>query len=219
MAAEHRPYGKNAAGAFYVVEGCCTLCGVPETVAPALFDADREQCFVRRQPATSRELGRMLLTVLTAEFACIRYRGDDAEILRRLAEMGEGQVCDVPPPVGVVPVTRRIVSFVRLELASALELLAALTAWLTREGTRFRARALTGDAQEAVMEFAWYEEEYHRVRCTRIDRADAQWVLRIDSMGAALTVHDWLEISPGVTQMCWYSEAEWAAGRGRPHPV
>jgi len=33
-----RPYRLNVIGDFYVEEGCCTLYGVPESIAPDLFE-------------------------------------------------------------------------------------------------------------------------------------------------------------------------------------
>lgn len=89
-----QPHPRNAPGAFYVVDECCTRCGVPETAAPDLFAYDDEHCWVRRQPASGEELARMLEAIAIAELGCIRYRGKDVVIRRRLEAMGEGGQID-----------------------------------------------------------------------------------------------------------------------------
>ena len=48
-----RPHPEHATGPFYVEDGCCTACGVPEAMAPKLFAWDgNSHCFVKRQPVT-----------------------------------------------------------------------------------------------------------------------------------------------------------------------
>jgi hypothetical protein len=95
-----RPYRLNVAGDFYVEDGCCTLCGVPEAVAPDLFEsgAEVEQCYVKRQPASPDELRRMVEVFARQDLGCIRYRGRDRTILKELADLGERERCDVPLP-------------------------------------------------------------------------------------------------------------------------
>jgi len=57
-----RRYHLNVVGPFYVEDGCCTLCGVPESEAPGLFGSDNMQCFVKKQPETSGQLAAMLMS-------------------------------------------------------------------------------------------------------------------------------------------------------------
>lgn len=93
-----RPYRLNVAGDFYVVDGCCTLCGVPEAAAPNLFETGEgvEQCYVKRQPRSPDELRRMLEVFARQDLGCIRYRGRDTAVLKELADLGESERCDVP---------------------------------------------------------------------------------------------------------------------------
>jgi hypothetical protein len=85
----------NVAGPFYVVEGCCAACGVPEAEAPELFAWDKtDHCYVRKQPSTPDELAHMVTTIATAELACIRYGGRDTDIIRSLKDKGEIKQCD-----------------------------------------------------------------------------------------------------------------------------
>jgi hypothetical protein len=90
------PYRLNVVGDFYVEDGCCTSCGVPEHYAPDLFSpgAPDEQCYVKKQPTTSQELERMLEVFGIQDVGCIRYRGDDRVIRSTLERIGEGAQCD-----------------------------------------------------------------------------------------------------------------------------
>lgn len=75
----------NAAGDFYVVQGCCPSCGVPDANAPELFGWDNEQhCFMKRQPQTWQDLQGMISAMEAADLSCIRYCGKDRAIFDRL---------------------------------------------------------------------------------------------------------------------------------------
>lgn len=103
MKESRSPYHQNVAGDFYVVDGCCTLCGVPGVIAPSLFGGfhpdgsvvdGAQQCWVKRQPQTAAEFDAMIETIAVQELACIRYRGKDAAVVTRLCEVGEGEQID-----------------------------------------------------------------------------------------------------------------------------
>lgn len=90
----HEPYELNVVGDFYVTAGCCTLCGVPWSLAPSLFDYSKTHCWVARQPNTSADLEQMLAVMESQELRCIRYAGSDPRIIARLRAAGEGGQCD-----------------------------------------------------------------------------------------------------------------------------
>jgi len=71
---------KNVPGDFYVAAGCCTLCGVPQRMAPDLFTSDEQACWVARQPATPSDYKKMLLVMDAQEQRCVRYRGTDPTV-------------------------------------------------------------------------------------------------------------------------------------------
>ena len=74
------PYILNVIGDFYVEANCCTLCGVPEAIAPDLFaTSDRGHCYVKKQPETADEFDRMTKVFATQDLGCIRYRGTDID--------------------------------------------------------------------------------------------------------------------------------------------
>src|SRR4051794_8313310 len=107
-----RPHPMNVPGPFYVVDGCCTACDVPFAEAPGLFAYDgKNHCFVKHQPETKGDLNHMMRAAWAAELQCIRYRGQDPEILRRFGELGEPRLCDVSPPASIQPVFRNHVTF------------------------------------------------------------------------------------------------------------
>ena len=106
---------KNAAGPFYVLNGCCTACGVPTALAPELFDFDStDNCYVKRQPTSDNEKEKVLRVLRAQELECVRYCGTDEAVLRRLAEAGEAHQCDHPLP-GVGLVLRNVVTFARAD--------------------------------------------------------------------------------------------------------
>lgn len=111
MARRRRRHPDNVPGDFYVEDGCCTLCGVPEQFAPDLFppiDDDSEHCFVRKQPTSTDEVDRMFEVIACAELDCIRYAGSDRAILTRLCASGHQDLCDNlpddlrPAPRGII---------------------------------------------------------------------------------------------------------------------
>src|SRR5215831_15022357 len=77
MSENSRPHPKNVPGPFYVEDGCCIACGIPEGVAPDLFTFEASHCYVKKQPCTGAEINRMFQAIWSAEVQCIRYRGND----------------------------------------------------------------------------------------------------------------------------------------------
>jgi hypothetical protein len=89
------PHKSNAPGDFYVEDGCCTSCGMPQTEAADLFENDLDgHCFVSKQPTAIDEVNRMISAFEVQEVGCIRYRGANKQIQIRLVEVGEGEQCD-----------------------------------------------------------------------------------------------------------------------------
>jgi len=97
------PYPENVDGDFYVEKDCCTMCDVPMVEAPELFtyaigaDGEPDHYYVSRQPKNDAELTDMLSVIQCAEFRCVRYRGSDPDLLQRLIDLGESDVCDEIP--------------------------------------------------------------------------------------------------------------------------
>ena len=78
-------YPKSGAGDFYVENYCCTMCGIPQVVAPELIggDADSgEHCYWKKQPKTADEFSKAVLVFEAQELGCHRYGGRDPELQR-----------------------------------------------------------------------------------------------------------------------------------------
>jgi len=87
------PSPENVPGDWFVAADCCTLCNVPSTVAPDLFEfkigqKGEEYCFVRKQPINDAETAQMIEAATCAELECIRYVGQDPNILGTLKNLG-----------------------------------------------------------------------------------------------------------------------------------
>src|SRR5262249_41087254 len=153
---------KNAAGPFYVVNGCCTACGVPTSIAPELFEFDSaDHCYVKRQPTSDTEMEKALRVLRTQELDCVRYRGTDERTLRRLAEAGEAHQCDHALS-GVGVVLRNVVTFARTDAADgrldARRLLEQFCDHLKRRYPHLKVRSKPIELREREASFAvaWF---------------------------------------------------------------
>jgi hypothetical protein len=217
MSSNRKPHPLNVAGPFYVEDGCCTACGVPQLFARELFDEDEEShCFVRRQPETKRELDSMIRVVASQELQCIRYRGVDDAILRRLTEAGEDGQCDAPTPHGLRALRRDHVSFVPADLgatSSGRELLERLTRYLSAQPQHYRFSAITVDEGEAraSVSISWFKDDFHRVEAI-VSASDARWLVRhYGPPRFSDSLHDWLSSENAIVDVRWQTRAEWEA--------
>jgi hypothetical protein len=222
MTHERSAHPDNAPGPFYVEYGCCTSCDLPRMVAPDHFAYDgNSHCFVARQPQTSAELSKVVRAVWGAEAECIRYRGNDPGLLRRLAEIGLPHCCDVAPPGGIQPQIRNYVSFVdtgeaNLQLAVAIG--ESLRSYLQCEreafGDRFAARFrnIKESPQATSFEYAWYEQDFHSIEVRRVNWTQARWLVRHGIVepsrfvGLSAQIHDWLIDDCRFGNIRWYTE-------------
>jgi hypothetical protein len=222
-----RPHPMNVPGPFYVVHGCCTACDVPFAEAPGLFAYDgKNHCFVKRQPGTKEELNRMMRAAWAAELQCIRYRGQEAEVLRRFGELGDPHLCDVAPPASIQPVFRNYVTFdaassdgepiTPRDLALAFqEYLRSLNRhWLTYEYT-----PIVADEATAEFSFSWYQSNFHPIEFCVMRVPDCRWLIRhslvekAGSRGVSNDVDDWLKSDPRFCKVRWYTQEQWNGSR------
>jgi len=240
MADDNRPHPRNAPGPFYVVNGCCMACDVPVSEAPDLFTYDASNhCYVKRQPCTKDELDRTLRAAWAAELGCIRYRGNDAEVLRRFAEFGSQDLCDVPPPADIGPVVRDRVTFdtdftdcIHLSAVALAEsyhvYLLGLDCRREGLGVRFRYRVppVKGDAKAASLTYSWFKAHWHTVEFRVVGSLASRWLVhhfsadRAGGQGVSNQLADWLRDAGTFCRVRWYSSEEWAAaGPGREVPL
>ncbi len=98
-------FEKNAPGDFYIEKDCCITCGVMHDEAPGLISwhdfGPNEQgyvsshCYVVRQPSTPDEIAWMLNAMNAADVDCLRYAGEDPDIIQRISDIGLAESCDL----------------------------------------------------------------------------------------------------------------------------
>ena len=93
-------YPKNADGPFYVENGMCICCGVPEDVAPDLMSHEITpengyHCYFKKQPSTEQEVQQAIDAVSSSCCGAVNYGGNDPEILKCLAGIEEERLLRV----------------------------------------------------------------------------------------------------------------------------
>ena len=186
MTDDNTPHPDNAPGAFYVVGGCCTACGVPLDAAPSLFSYDGDShCYVKRQPRTAAETEAALQAVSRAELNCIRYRGTDNAILERFAGLDHLQLCDAPEARALRPVLRNHVTFNSIDHEIAAwrnrdlaHLFAEHLRSLVRPASyRYRVTEASDEGPDCLLRVAWYEDNFHLVGFRRVDPQLGRWLV------------------------------------------
>jgi hypothetical protein len=75
-------------GDFYLQQGCCMSCGVPQAVAPALVgwvdDQNSTDWYWIRQLRNSDELRQAIRVIHEQDLDCHRYAGTDRKVIRGL---------------------------------------------------------------------------------------------------------------------------------------
>jgi hypothetical protein len=216
---------KNAAGPFYVLNGCCTACGVPTSLAPGLFDFDSvDHCYVKRQPTTDAEMEKALRVLRAQELDCVRYRGKDQAILRRLAEAGEAHQCDhALPDVGLV--LRNVVTFAQSDAHGApLEaprLLEEFSNYLKDRYPHFevRTKPIEVRQREASFALAWFEDHFHPVTIRAVEDTHRWLILHRGNLGLSEFLDDWLRSRERLSDVRWYTEDAWQRSeKWQPRP-
>jgi hypothetical protein len=213
------PHPHNVDGPFYVENDCCLRCGVPEDLAPALFAKDHEGvCFVKRQPEPGAETDTMIRVLVSQDVGCIRYRGTDASIARRLGQAGQADQCDLAFPTDVARETRDHVSFGARGEWTPRTLLERFARWFADESPRWKTTKVTADKDAASVSVCWFEDRFHRVDATAAPSAG--WLVR-HHVGAGLSyvLHDWLTGDATFHDIRWYTAEEWVTrARWLPTP-
>lgn len=222
----------NAPGPFYVEDGCCITCGVPEATAPELFGWTEGEvhCFVRRQPANPEETDAMVRALWSAEAECIRYRGTDPALLKRIAELGSAHLCDENPGRGRLRLRDRVVFRSRLgETDRAVDLADRFQASLLAEEApypyKFRPRRRWRPARVI---FSWNagllgrRGHFHSVTFAKVGGESGLFEARLGLWssaihGLSLIVDDWLKGPEGAEDVRWFSADEFRAGGSGYH--
>ena len=218
-----KPHPLNAPGVFYVASGCCTGCGIPESVAPEFFGWDKNyHCFVKKQPQTEVEFDTMIDVINSSEFDCIRYRGSDQSFLTRLAENGYVGQADFPPAVKIQTINRTHVSFdvtdtSRVSLISlASEFKDHLMTNAGKTKYAFRGPEQTFFRRRAWIEYSWYEARFHRVDFERTGIGRGSTLVRApDDIGhwsVTRALKNWIQDNSCYANIMWFTKEQWEAG-------
>ncbi len=222
-----RPHPKNVDGPFYVEYGCCTACDVPMQEAPNHFAYDGDNhCYVCRQPQTAAETTDMIGTAWMAELQCIRYRGNEADDLRRFAELDLRGLCDVAPPQNIKPIIRNHVEFAvgdSLAITTPLQLASEFVDHLhskNNEWRQFKTTTVNNTGNSASLEFSWYDDHYHPVEFAATSCVSNKWHVYyplkndLGDHGVGNVVSFWLSQNPGrFTDIRWYTHADWLGSK------
>ena len=147
------------------------------------------------------------------ELDCVRYRGADEAILRRLAEAGEAQHRDhLPAGVGVV--LRNVVPLSRSQTRTDDR---AMPLVLLEESLRLREEPispslrcshdaqLSSEDEEASFALAWFEDHFHPIAVRPVD--SERWlILHRGNLGLSEFLDDWLRSAQRFTDLRWYPE-------------
>lgn len=182
---------------FYVEPDCCMLCGVPEDIAPEIFETGENHCSVIRQPCSQNEIDRTIRAMWSSEVDCVRYRGDDAAMLERLARAGLAGQADHRRMAASSIRLRDQVSFEVSEGASLADALHVAKAF--REEMRAKGKkVLPSLLERRSVWVSWYQNRFHLVRFADAGEgrivAHLRWTMAVQ--GLAWLVDDWLRAHP-----------------------
>ena len=220
MSRERKPHPKNAPGPFYIENGCCMMCMAPHVQAPTLmgFDDSDGHCFVQKQPQTDEEIYRAIRAVRSAELQCLRYRGHDPDILRRLIEIGEGEACDHPLPTASVAILRNHVTFATTVAGEAWHVATVLKEYILSQNSeyvRFQVTHLKHHGEVVAFAYSWFEDHYYTINVQRGEPLTSRWLVHhspiweVGSVGVSLMIDDWLRSDPRFSDFRWYDSQAW----------
>ena len=223
MTRERIPHAKNAPGPFYVENGCCMMCMVPHVEAPTLmgFDDRDEHCFIRQQPQTDEEIYRAIRAVSSSEVQCLRYRGQDPDILRRLVEIGERDACDHPTPTST-PILRNHVTFAATFADEAWPVAAALREYILNQNSEYEKFQVTPpkhNGKVVTFAYSWFEDHYYAVNVEREEPLTGRWLVhhspiwKAGSVAVSLMIDDWLRSDTRFSDFRWYTSEAWPQAR------
>jgi hypothetical protein len=182
------------------------------------FDDVERHCFVKQQPQTEDEIYRAIRALASSEVQCLRYKGNDPEILRRLVEIGESDVCDLPVPATSVPLLRNYLTFETTFASQAWDVAIALRDQIlsqSSEYTEFKVTPPQHKGQKVVFDFSWYEDNYHTLTFASGESSTKRWLVhhsrlwKVGSVGLSLIIDDWLRSDARFSNFRWYTSDAW----------
>jgi hypothetical protein len=108
----------------------------------------------------------MLQAVRCAELDCIRYRGVEADVLARFAELGVPELCDAGARLDMRAVLRNQATFVfdRESVREPADLAEVCREHLLALGAnRYRVTPVGSGDGHASFRCAWFEDQFHLI--------------------------------------------------------
>src|SRR5262245_10214849 len=182
MSDERKPHPKNASGPFYVEKGCCMMCMAPHSEAPTLmgFDDSDGHCYVKQQPQTEEEFYLAIRAVRSSEVQCLRYRGDDPDMQRRLVEIGEADVCDLPFPTTARPTLRHHGTFTTTFANDLWAIAITLRDYILSKNSEtetFKVTLPTRKGEVVSFALSWYEDHYYKLMVASGESLTNRWLV------------------------------------------
>ena len=89
-----RAHKLNVPGDFYVEDGECISCGMPESESPNLVGSvddpiSGHHCFFKKQPQNDGEVRDAIRAMQVSCCSALRYRGNDKAIIHLISVAGE----------------------------------------------------------------------------------------------------------------------------------
>jgi hypothetical protein len=206
---------------FYVKPDCCLLCGVPESIAPELFETGENHCTIKRQPITEVEVDKALRAMWSSEVNCIRYAGSDKAILRRLGQSGMSSQADDPRAATVVTLIRDRVTFTVPGTFGGPNTATKIAEVFRRDLRREGITVLPAFFGLNTVYASWFRRKFHSVtfECVEGEQTLAGVLGSKSSLtGLAWRVDDWLR-SSGATAISWHSTQNCHCEEGSPTPI
>jgi hypothetical protein len=206
---------------FHVVPDCCLLCGIPESIAPELFETGKDHCTVKRQPITEVEVDKVVRAMWSSEVDCIRYSGTDEVILTRLGQAGLSAQADDPRGANAVPLTRDRVTFTLPGNLRGPDIATKIAAAFLNDLRRQGMTVLPAFFGKSTVHLSWFRREFHSITfaCAEEDQTmTAKLRSKSALVGVAWCVDDWLR-SSGATAISWQSNGNSESEKRRHTPI
>jgi hypothetical protein len=218
---KYKPYPLNAPGPFYVDDGSCLSCMAPHQEAPELMGYDEKvgHCYFQRQPASKEEITHALRALWSSEVLCLRYAGNDSDILRRLANGGMSELCDQPVSPSAHYILRNHVTFdvSAATLFTLQECAHRFRDAFLKQGDRYTSYTATEietHAESLVFACGW-SSQLMEVRFSAGEAGTTRLLISHSpkpepgSQSLSFTIDDWLNSDPRVSDIRWYSFESW----------
>ncbi len=213
MTHDVKPHPLNVIGDFYVEDGCCTACDVPQAEAPDLFgmtDEPYHHCYVKRQPHSKAEHDEMLSAIACAELQCIHYRGNDSAIISRLSAMDEMEICDTTPPPGTELGLRTHVTFATTRSPDMQMLASSFKAFLKTQRGEYSRISFPWFSSSSIT--VTYKRNDRRWRNVAFESCDDQVHVSHDAdddIAVTWYIYQWLDTLNGLSDIRWYTDDGW----------